>query len=74
LNRLIDDINVVGDRLKILYMEAVIWTCREKLERRRNDCHENIDSFFEKKSQMLNEIIHQEVDQQRQKLDEIHTK
>ncbi|CAF3318505.1 unnamed protein product [Rotaria socialis] len=74
LNPLVDEVNELEDRLKTLNMETLICASREKLERWRKDCYEKIDSFFEKKSQMLNEIIQQEVDQQRQELNQIHIK
>ncbi|CAF3681156.1 unnamed protein product [Rotaria sp. Silwood1] len=74
LNPLIDEVNSLGDRLKTLDIQEKTRECRQKLEQWRIDCHQQIDSFFEKKCQQLNQFVEEKVEKQREEITRIQSK
>lgn len=68
LNPLTDEINLLGDRLQSLDIHKTTNHGRQKLENWRRECHEKIDSFFEKKCQELNRVFDEKLDQQKQEI------
>ena len=53
LNPLTDEINELGDRLKSFNIEQALVSCRRKLEKWRDDCHQKIERLFERKEQRI---------------------
>ncbi|CAF4899194.1 unnamed protein product [Rotaria sp. Silwood1] len=74
LNPLTDEINAFEDRLNTLNIQKIIDHSREKLEQWREDCHKKIDYFFEKKCQELDQLVNENVGQQRRELNQIQMK
>ncbi|CAF3711329.1 unnamed protein product [Rotaria sp. Silwood1] len=74
LNPLIDEVNSLGDRLKTVDIQEKTRQCRQKLEQWRIDCHQQIDSVFEKKCQQLNQLVEEKVEKQRQEVTRIQSK
>ncbi|CAF2455461.1 unnamed protein product [Rotaria sp. Silwood2] len=64
LNPLIDEINMLENRLKSLNIQKTIGNSRQKLEERCQDCCKKIDCLFEQKCQELDQLVHEKVDQQ----------
>ncbi len=74
LNPLTGEINALGDRLNRLNLRETARDCRKKLEEWRLDCHQKIDSFYERKCQELDHLVAIKVDEERQKILHIETK
>ncbi|CAF4916110.1 unnamed protein product, partial [Rotaria sp. Silwood1] len=74
LNPLTDEINTLEDRLKTLNIQNTISNSRRKLEEWRKDCYKKIDSIFEQKCQELDQLIEENIRQQREELNRVHLK
>ncbi len=74
LNPLVDQINVIGDRLKAIDIRNNVDNCRQKLEEWRNDCHKKIDDFFEQQYQKINLHVTEKVEKQRKEINQIQSK
>jgi len=74
LNPLSDDINALGDRLKMLNIQEVVCGYRQKLEEWRMDSHQKIDYLFEKKCQELNRLADTKVEKQQEEIVQIKSK
>ncbi|CAF0949058.1 unnamed protein product [Rotaria sp. Silwood1] len=71
LNPLTDEINALGDRLEALGIHEAVAYSRQKLEQWRQDCYKKIDSYFEQKCQELDQVVHEIVGQQREKMNHL---
>jgi hypothetical protein len=74
LNPLIDQINALGDRLKVLNLENKMDDARQKLEQWRVECHKKIDHFFKEKCRELDRYVTKKVDTQREEISRIQSK
>ncbi|CAM4927923.1 unnamed protein product [Rotaria socialis] len=68
LNPLVDEINILGDRLKTFNIEKHTYNCRQKLEQWRIDCHEKIELVFAEKCQELDRFVAEKLEQQEQEM------
>ena len=57
LNPLLNQINALDNRLKVLNIDNMVAEPRQNLEQWRADCHTKIDQFFEQKCQELSRCI-----------------
>ncbi|CAF3533141.1 unnamed protein product [Rotaria socialis] len=74
VNPLIDEINSLENRFKILNIKKTMGDNRQQLEKWRDKCHEKIDCFFEEKCQEHNRLVNQKVDEQRKEIRRIQSK
>jgi hypothetical protein len=74
LNPLTDEINVLGDRLKILNIQDIVGNGRQKLEEWRMDCHRKIDCLFEQKCEELDRFVDRKVEKQQEDIVRIKSK
>lgn len=74
LNPLVDEINNLNDRFKILNNENIFEKYREKLQQWRLDCYKNIDQLFEQKCQELHRRLTEKIEKQREDIDRMLSK
>ncbi|CAF3876771.1 unnamed protein product [Rotaria sordida] len=74
LNPLVDEINILGNRLKTLNIQEKTRNYHQKLEQWRIDCHQKIDLYFEQKYQQLNQLIEEKIEKQQQEVTRVQSK
>jgi hypothetical protein len=74
LNPLVDEINILENRLNALDVEKMIGNIREKLELWRLDCYKKIHDFIEQKYYQLTQYANKKIDKQREAINEMRYK
>lgn len=74
LNPLINELNILDERLKALDKTQLIGDCRQKLDEWRDNCYRMINQLHQQKCQELDQLCSQKLDEQRVKLNEIRSK
>ena len=69
-----DEINAAADQLSTLNTDAVIGSCRLKLDKWRYDCLTVINRYYVEKCQELQQRCTERVDKHRKRINEIKTK
>ncbi|CAF3883561.1 unnamed protein product [Rotaria sordida] len=74
LNPLIDDINLLNNRLNLLNIEKISEEYHKKLKEWRLDCYKTIDYLFEQKCQELNQLLMEKIKEQEEEISDVQTK
>jgi hypothetical protein len=74
LNPLVDQINILENRVNALNTANMTGDAREQLEQWRLDCHKKIDSFFEHKCSQLTQCANKKINKQREDIKQMRTK
>ncbi|CAF5189196.1 unnamed protein product, partial [Rotaria magnacalcarata] len=74
LDPLIDQINLLDNRLRTLNIQTIVNSYREKLEQWRLDSHKEIDRYFEDKCQELKRLVVDKFDEQQEELGNLQSK
>ena len=74
LDPIVDQINVLENRVNTLDIERMIGDGREKLELWRRNCYKKIDEFVEEKSQQLMRHARKRLDKQRHDIEQMRSK
>ena len=74
LDPIVDQINVLENRVNALNIDHMIGDAHEKLKLWRQDCYKKIDKFVEEKSQQLTQYANKKLDKQRQDIDHMRYK
>jgi len=74
LNPIVDQINILENRVNSLDIENMTINVREKLELWRMDCYQKIDEFIEQKYHQLTQYANKKIDKQRKDMEEMRFK
>ena len=74
LNPLVDQTNMLENRVKTLKTENIVVTVRNTLEEWRIDCYKKIDQFVEEKYYQLSEYMQKRINKQRRDIDQVRSK
>lgn len=74
LDNLVDEINVLGDRLQAPSFQKLVDNCYQKLEDWRRDCHETIDRFFKQKRQEICQSVDDKIKKQQNEIHSLQSK
>ncbi|CAF2743696.1 unnamed protein product [Rotaria sp. Silwood2] len=71
---LIDNINIIDNRLQTINIKQIANDYREKLEQWRLDSHKKIDEFVKVKCQELDQLIVDKIDEQKEEIHQLQSK
>ncbi|CAF1151241.1 unnamed protein product [Rotaria sordida] len=71
---LIDNINILDNRLQTINIQKIINDYREKLEQWCVDSHKKIDEFFKEKCQELDRLVIDKIDEQKEEIYQLQSK
>lgn len=74
LNPLIDIVNILSSRIQSINVDRTFGNCRQKLQQWRVESHKKIDQFFEQKSQELDQIIAEKINEEQEEMSKIQSK
>ena len=74
LDPLVDQINILDNRINTFEIDHLIGDAREKLERWRADCYKKIDEFLQRKHQQLTQYANEKIERQRVHIQQIRRK
>src|ERR1700722_948450 len=74
LNPLVDEINILGDRLNAINFQQMIGDSHEKLDKWRVDSHRMIDRFYQQKCEELDRCIAKTINKQREDIAQMRSK
>ena len=74
VNPLVDQLNAAPDQLLKINVDDIISSCRQKLNKWRDDCHKEIDHLYEEKCEELRQRCMERLDKQRKDIDQMKLK
>lgn len=74
LDPLVDQINLLDNRITTFDINHLIGDARDKLERWRLDCYKKIDEFLQQKHQQLTQYATEKIERQRANIEQIRRK
>jgi hypothetical protein len=73
VNSLVDEVNLLNDRLMAFNGNELTGDSRQKLERWRTNCHKLIDDIFEEKCRRIDQCVNEKMGRQRDEITKLRS-